>query len=314
MAFKAAAFEPKDARIVSEPEYENIEEEDDEFKEKRRKKTGTQALVEFLNTTSPEEFSKPPVPTKRSSFFGRRRKSSTPLKKNYIDIISSPFKKTPMLPRRESCYSSSSTTAVRHLQLVSSILLEDEKSTLQALDEEESDDDHDVIERGLRQRLNRYRVLGADKPSDVVTKVLTREHITALENMVKQCPKNNKQVKVRHVQVQTIDCESDKQEEPKEKSKYTIEERYHQMELELKHERLLRQRLQATLEETVDHFEVLSGLAYKKLREVWEEKIKWENACMQIKERCWQDHQQQILGQHHCDKNGQQDDASLIIE
>ncbi|KAG0769673.1 hypothetical protein G6F57_005745 [Rhizopus arrhizus] len=330
MTFRAS-FEPKDARIISKEDTDEDIDDDDE--KKKRKRTGTQALVEFLNTTSPEEFQKPVH--KRSSFFGRRRKSNqSPLKKNYIDLISSPFKKAPaMLPRRDSCYSSSSTTAVRHMQLVSSIVLEDEKSTLQTLEEEEEEEgalggknqgDHDtLIEKGLEQRLERYKALNNNqKPSDIVTQSLAHEHVVALENMIKQQPKPSREKKrTRHVQVQTMPFEETKVEKPKE---YSLQERYDQMEYELKQERILRQRLQATLEEAMDQFEVLSGMAYKKLREVWEEKVRWENACMQVKERCWQDHQQQILG---CDisstsissnNNSQvschQDDVSLIIE
>ncbi|CAO3664499.1 unnamed protein product [Rhizopus stolonifer] len=300
MAFKTS-FEPKDPRVIPK------EDTDDEDEKKRRKRTGTQALVEFLNTTSPEEFQKPT--NKRSSFF-RKRKSNPP-RKNYMDLISSPFKKAPaMLPRRESCYSSSSTTAVRHMLLVSSI--EDEKSTLEALEEEAGEGDDALIEKGLQQRLDRYRALNADKPSDVVTKGLAHEHIVALENMIKQQrrPQSEKR-KIRSVQVQTMPFE-DIPEKPKE---YSLQERYDQMENELKQERLLRQRLQATLEEATDQFEVLSGLAYKKLREVWEEKVRWENACMQVKERCWQDHQQQILGgSASCSSSIHRDDASFIIE
>lgn len=58
-----------------------------------------------------------------------------------------------------------------------------------------------------------------------------------------------------------------------------------QLQQQLAHERQQRRQLQAALDETCDHFETLSGLAYKKLRELWEEKNHWENACIELRER-----------------------------
>ncbi|KAI9281868.1 hypothetical protein BY458DRAFT_429245 [Sporodiniella umbellata] len=281
MVFKAN-FEPKDARVIPK---EEIDEEDEK---KRRKRTGTQALVEFLNTTSPEEFQKPMY--KRSSFFARKRKSQ-PVK-NYIELISSPFRKQTMLPRRTSCYSSSSTTAVRHMLMASSI--EDEKSTIESVDERR-------IEQGLRQRLAQY---GPQRPGEVVARALTGEHVAALETMInhgQQAQEEGRRRGLRSVQVQTMPYEStmpllSPTGSTMDLVHHDLQERYEQAQQELQQERLLRQKLQATLDEVTDQFEVLSGLAYKKLREVWEEKVRWENACIQVKEKCWQDHQQQILG------------------
>ncbi|SAM05013.1 hypothetical protein [Absidia glauca] len=61
----------------------------------------------------------------------------------------------------------------------------------------------------------------------------------------------------------------------------TIEQLKQQLDEEKKH----RQRLQASLDDTKDHFEVLSGLAYKKLREIWEEKLRWENTCIDLNQQ-----------------------------
>ncbi|ORZ17327.1 hypothetical protein BCR42DRAFT_30323 [Absidia repens] len=58
-----------------------------------------------------------------------------------------------------------------------------------------------------------------------------------------------------------------------------------ELQQQLAQERQERQRLEAALESTCDHFEVLSGLAYKKLRELWEEKLRWENACIELNDR-----------------------------
>ncbi|KAI8062691.1 hypothetical protein BC940DRAFT_308134 [Gongronella butleri] len=57
------------------------------------------------------------------------------------------------------------------------------------------------------------------------------------------------------------------------------------LERQLAEERKQRMRLQTTLDNTRDHFEVLSGLAYKKLRELWEEKSRWESACMDLSQQ-----------------------------
>ncbi|ORX48247.1 hypothetical protein DM01DRAFT_1338712 [Hesseltinella vesiculosa] len=57
------------------------------------------------------------------------------------------------------------------------------------------------------------------------------------------------------------------------------------LERQLAEERKQRLRLQASLDNTRDHFEVLSGLAYKKLRELWEERLRWENACMELSQQ-----------------------------
>ncbi|KAI9492627.1 hypothetical protein BDB00DRAFT_426042 [Zychaea mexicana] len=58
-----------------------------------------------------------------------------------------------------------------------------------------------------------------------------------------------------------------------------------QLQQQLAEEQKQRKHLEAALEETCDHFEVLSGLAYKKLRELWEERTRWENACIELRDR-----------------------------
>ena len=58
-----------------------------------------------------------------------------------------------------------------------------------------------------------------------------------------------------------------------------------QLQQQLAEEQKQRKRLEAALEETCDHFEVLSGMAYQKLRELWEERTRWENACIELRDR-----------------------------
>ncbi|ORZ17349.1 hypothetical protein BCR42DRAFT_491234 [Absidia repens] len=164
-------------------------------------------------------------------------------------------------------------------------------------------DGMDVIEAGLIQRLKQCQLSGVDTPMDMMTAKLTEEHIRALKvsaaaaasDHEQQHGPKTKKGRTRHAQVQTLDRPCDDTEEEKKRAQQaaaatatakatsksnaqTVEE----LQLELAQERQERQRLAAALETTSDHFEVLSGLAYKKLRELWEEKLRWENACIEL--------------------------------
>ena len=66
-----------------------------------------------------------------------------------------------------------------------------------------------------------------------------------------------------------------------------------QLEKQIADEKKRQKRLQATMKESTDQFEVLSGLAYMKLRELWEEKMRWEEAYFTLNERLDEIHQQQ---------------------
>ncbi|KAI8089745.1 uncharacterized protein BX664DRAFT_333793 [Halteromyces radiatus] len=432
MTYKSG-YEPKDARTI------NTYEEDDDFDDfddwslettpprPRRRKTGTQALVEFLNTTSPEEFQKlsptttHSTPTKRTStpFFLRRRNknkstTSTPSasstgatssitslyqqgapntihRKNYIEIIAHnprmfhyhdlnsgntgvPLSTTttnsstiqtmattskislnePVLPTRRdsSLYAASirslsiksppspyptkinttattttttGTTATSSTTTTSSL----NKSIITSKDNDNKDNNNkemmkrkmvddmiaacdgmDVIEAGLIQRLKQCQLYGIDKPMDVVTTLLTEEHIRALKvsstgtTTWTNDQMEGKKKKVRHVQVQTLPWDGlttiNQDHEPFSSftSTTTLQNRnstssdntdslllVESLRQEIAQERQERQRLQAALEASCDHFEVLSGLAYKKLRELWEEKLRWENACIELNDK-----------------------------
>lgn len=50
-------------------------------------------------------------------------------------------------------------------------------------------------------------------------------------------------------------------------------------------ERRQQKHLQLAIDNSADQFEVLSGLAYKKLRMLWEEKVRWENAYFDLQEQ-----------------------------
>ncbi|KAI7881426.1 hypothetical protein K492DRAFT_194279 [Lichtheimia hyalospora FSU 10163] len=62
----------------------------------------------------------------------------------------------------------------------------------------------------------------------------------------------------------------------------TVEELQRQIALEKQRQK----RLEAAMNTTCDQFEVLSGIAYVKLRMIWEEKMHWESAYFALKEQC----------------------------
>ncbi|KAI7855660.1 hypothetical protein BDC45DRAFT_505577 [Circinella umbellata] len=73
-----------------------------------------------------------------------------------------------------------------------------------------------------------------------------------------------------------------------------------QLEKQIADEKRRQKRLQAVMKESTDKFEVLSGLAYMKLRELWEEKMRWEEAYFTLNERLDEvQQQQQQQGTHN---------------
>jgi hypothetical protein len=416
MAVKSS-FEPKNARVTFDKKYYSND-------IPRKRITGTQALVEFLNTTSPEEFQKR-LPMKRSSALFFRRGSnnnkaskvvarnsaataSTIHRKNYIEIIVNPFTfnkskdtttstATPLsssatrgggknnhiailgsqlnhtlskssniysihdsatvnkpflpmrkgngmtnvltsaiinkeIPKSEGKSKSAMTTRRQIPSLSMSPAIQQDDQYINSIlstprSSFSNEEEDDLIEGGLKQRLNHYQSLLQEKPSDTISKRLAHEHMVALQvasfMMIEEqqtekvtCRKKKKN-SCRHIQVQTMPYPNDNnavtnQLQEVEKDDYyssnnesinELKQRLERAEKELKEEKLISSRLQAALEETCDQYEVLSGLAYKKLREVWEEKKRWEYACIETKERCWHDHQQQILGHHANDSS-----------
>lgn len=177
---------------------------------------------------------------------------------------------------------------------------------------------YDAVEKALLQRLERFQLAKMDKPSDAMTTQLAVEHIRALEasnqdrhpafdndddcNVQSEAmtPSDNKpRKKIRHMQVQTMPMEENKEEQQQQQQKDPVTgldkdhaqgnsdqaQLIEQLQQQLAEEQLQRKRLEATLSETRDHFETLSGLAYKKLRELWEDKMHWENACIDLREQ-----------------------------
>lgn len=174
---------------------------------------------------------------------------------------------------------------------------------------------YDAVEKALLQRLERFQLAKMDKPSDAMTTQLAVEHIRALEasnqdrhpafdndddcNVQSEAmtPSGNKpRKKIRHMQVQTMPMEENKEEQQQKDPVAGLDKDHaqgnsdqaqliEQLQQQLAEEQLQRKRLEATLSETRDHFETLSGLAYKKLRELWEDKMHWENACIDLREQ-----------------------------
>jgi hypothetical protein len=104
-----SGFEPKDARTI------NIYDDDDDFDDfddwslettpprPRRRKTGTQALVEFLNTTSPEEFRKMPPP---------KTTHSTPITPSTTAATTKQRTSTPFFLRRRNKNKTTSSSSI----------------------------------------------------------------------------------------------------------------------------------------------------------------------------------------------------------
>jgi chromosome segregation ATPase len=65
-------------------------------------------------------------------------------------------------------------------------------------------------------------------------------------------------------------------------------ELYHTIDLlqqQLAEEQRSKRRLVAAMRDSRDKSELLSALAYTKLRELWEEKCKWEGDCLELRDR-----------------------------
>ncbi|CEP18322.1 hypothetical protein [Parasitella parasitica] len=156
-------------------------------------------------------------------------------------------------------------------------------------------DGMDSIESALLQRLERMRLIDVDIPSDQVAAGLATEHVRALgitHTLDNQHLETDKR-KVRHMQVQTentpsIDPAISTSTSTTTSSTTSSSANINKISMAQVHDDDLEsraRRAEAALEEALDHFEVISGLAYKKLRELWEEKMRWENACMELRDR-----------------------------
>ncbi|KAI8349647.1 hypothetical protein EDC96DRAFT_448450 [Choanephora cucurbitarum] len=162
----------------------------------------------------------------------------------------------------------------------------------------------DTIEFALMQRLERMKVMDEPLPSDQVATGLSAEHIRALGiTHILDNPQQKSDKKVRHMQVQT-------ERWSESSSQVSVE---HEADNHVSHSRekdpeIRARRAEAALENAYDHLEVMSGLAYKKLRELWEEKTRWETACMELRDRLL------VLEQKQQQQQQQQQDSPLLRE
>ncbi|KAF7728183.1 hypothetical protein EC973_006577 [Apophysomyces ossiformis] len=162
----------------------------------------------------------------------------------------------------------------------------------------------DTIEAALRQRLERLQVLQYEKPSQVVAAGLATEHLRALQASALDQNEATKK-KVRHVQVQTSPVkEIDVSEVRIDHVSNSADD---SLERQLVEEKWQSKRLEAALDTSCDHFEVLAGLAYKKLRELWEEKSRWENSYMELRQQLMELQQQQQQQQQQGQEEHQQE-------
>ncbi|KAI8982461.1 hypothetical protein BDF20DRAFT_474276 [Mycotypha africana] len=177
----------------------------------------------------------------------------------------------------------------------------------------------DTIEAALLQRLERIRLVNGDIPSEQVAAGLAAEHIRALgitHDLEYQHHQHSEKRKVRHMQVQTedsfskmVDSKNTNQNNSNNDEPITTAASETNQDEHLNAEVRAR-RAEAALENALDNFEVISGLAYKKLRELWEEKMRWENACMELRDRLLMLEQQQQRRIHK--QSHQQQEAGAV--
>ncbi|CAO3656173.1 unnamed protein product [Mucor hiemalis] len=172
-------------------------------------------------------------------------------------------------------------------------------------------DGMDMIESALLQRLERFKILSHEIPSVQVATGLATEHVRALgithtlDNIINR--ENNKSPrKTRHMQVQTEPTSYNDNSTTKTTTSTTTAAANTSTEEENQDFEKRAKRAEAALENALDHFEVISGLAYKKLREIWEEKMRWENACMELRDRLVVLEQKKYPLQHQLQQQQQQ--------
>ncbi|KAI9025819.1 hypothetical protein CLU79DRAFT_699151 [Phycomyces nitens] len=293
-------LKPKDPRIIDEyaddSDYDLCDELSLSGSSGTKKCTGTQALVEFLNTTSPEEFQKT-IPKRASTMFFRRRKNksspsplsthSSPTTSTRPSLFSKRAEKMDADDRKILCHRS--LPAYESLgeddkRIVAQDTTEDTEAVLGSFPQAASE--ASIIEAGLRQRLDRVKLSGQEKPSNVLANVLAKEHVRALHSLHQSQYISPKRTGVRHVQVQTksMDIPVDLASPPTSENS-SLANHLNTLETMLGQERQERKKAQAALQDTMDHYEALSGLAYKKIRELWEEKERWEHLYNELQNR-----------------------------
>lgn len=205
--------------------------------------------------------------------------SRSPSFETTTSYVSRNNKGEPILPnkkRESSLYSGSlhhSVSIKSQLSTATRRMIKNEEYSLKS-------DEMDTIEAALLQRLERMKLSNVEIPSDQIAAGLATEHVRALgitHTLDNENNRDDSKRKVRHMQVQTEPIDTT----PVQPNTVAIippvvqESDFEQRA----------KRAEAALENALDHFEVISGLAYKKLREVWEEKMRWENACMDLRDR-----------------------------
>ncbi|KAI9263296.1 hypothetical protein BDA99DRAFT_509866 [Phascolomyces articulosus] len=130
----------------------------------------------------------------------------------------------------------------------------------------------------------------------------------------------------RHCQTQTIQTCISEPLSPLDRHPHQVLQRSHslsmsgttveQLEKQIAEEKRRQKRLQVAMQESTDQFEVLSGLAYMKLRELWEERMRWEEAYFTLNERLEEIHQQrqQQQGGGMMDPNSVPSAAALVSQ
>lgn len=159
----------------------------------------------------------------------------------------------------------------------------------------------DVIEAGLIQRLKQCQLAVPDKslykvdqytdsPTPGPTSVkATQESLTT--HPIGRQPERSTTKKARHAQIQTLPWTASASptialtplpmpDSPNLSTNPVIDH----LRRQLDQEREKCHHLESALQQTCAHFDILSELTQTKLNELWDEKVRWENACLELNE------------------------------
>ncbi|KAI8147899.1 hypothetical protein BJV82DRAFT_593849 [Fennellomyces sp. T-0311] len=309
------AFQPKSARIVDT--YDDNDDIDDGslLTSSSRKTTETQALADFLNSTGPEEFQRPtPSSTISSgSTFFKRRKNKQQQQQHPTPSIAArnaptkhveiapppppPLAPPQQIPIHQRPLPRIPTSPTKSLASDQSLAYREPQSPILPNRRRESS----LYSGSLRNKSNygssqrapqhqRRKIMDLfDPPKEIdqidaalLQRLETHQPRAAMEKQTQ-----DKVHHVRHCQTQTTQT-CIPLDEPRHRvvrSSITPGLTVEQLERQIAEEKRRQKRLQAAIEESTDQFEVLSGLAYIKLRELWEEKNCWVNAWYALNDR-----------------------------
>ncbi|SAM01820.1 hypothetical protein [Absidia glauca] len=149
----------------------------------------------------------------------------------------------------------------------------------------------DVIEAGLIQRLKQWQLAEPDKSIYNVDQYTDAPTSDPPSHPTGRQPERFITKRARHAQIQTLPWDTP----PPPTTDLTpplkpgpptisIDPAIDDLRRQINQERQKRHHLESAIQQTCAHFDILSELAYKKLTELWDEKVRWENACLELNE------------------------------